>query len=335
MCSSDLLIEQGLLDFDTELATIVDLERSKSSSSIASKALRNVVAGSCNSGSAAGATPNCCCYVNDPRVRLRFLRSERFNPQKAAQRYFQSLSVLHEYFGDDALKRQLYISDLTTEEIRYLKNKGEFQLMNSTDSVGRRIYFVFFAASHYSLLRIKRRIHVFLLHSVVAEDVVAQRKGIVFVGSPDPLPASNSSASSSQLMASAGRGGNPASEMDIHVKSFREIIKGLPVNISATHLCFPNEQRFEAFVAVLLVVLGEDARARSISHTNSGSSIMQMMYTLQNFGIFDFPLTHTGTIKTKNVKDFVKARTAIDSFRRERSKQTKSGTGTIAFTTDE
>merc|ERR1712023_206210 len=44
------------------------------------------------------------------------------------------------------------------------------------------------------------------------------------------------------------------------------------------------------------------------------------MYTLQNFGILDVPLTPTGRIKTKHIKDFVKVRTAIDIFRQDRCK---------------
>ena len=49
-----------------------------------------------------------------------------------------------------------------------------------------------------------------------------------------------------------------------------------------------------------------------------------MMYSLQNYGILDFPLTYTGTIKTKSVKDFAKARKAIDLSRKERCKNTKA-----------
>jgi len=62
-----------------------------------------------------------------------------------------------------------------------------------------------------------------------------------------------------------------------------------------------------------------------------------MMYSLQNFGISDFPLTHTGAIKTKTIKDFITARVAIDAFRRERCKERMlaGGIGTVTFTTDD
>ena len=52
--------------------------------------------------------------------------------------------MLHECFGDDALMRQLHISDLTDEEMKCLKNEGMLQLLHSRDSVGRRTFFAFF-----------------------------------------------------------------------------------------------------------------------------------------------------------------------------------------------
>ena len=83
-----------------------------------------------------------------------------------------------------------------------------------------------------------------------------------------------------------------------------------------------------------MVLIGKQARLQTRLH--SESSIIEMMYFLRNFGILDFPLSHTGTIKTKNMYDFIRARTAIDRFRRERCKQQAVGTGVImAFTTDD
>ena len=52
--------------------------------------------------------PSCledCCYACTDYFRIRFLRSERYNPKKAAAQYCRTLSVLQEYFGDDALTK--------------------------------------------------------------------------------------------------------------------------------------------------------------------------------------------------------------------------------------
>ena len=81
---------------------------------------------------------NECCYVCTNYFRVRFLKVEQYNAQKAAIRYCRCLNVLHKYFGDIALMRQLYISDLRSEELKFLKNEGMVQLLHSRDSVGRR-----------------------------------------------------------------------------------------------------------------------------------------------------------------------------------------------------
>merc|ERR1712113_669215 len=83
-----------------------------------------------------------------------------------------------------------------------------------------------------------------------------------------------------------------------------------------------------------MVLFGKEMRSRSRIH--SGSSIIELMYSLQNYGVHDLPLTPTGTIKDKNMKDFVKARAAVDKFRQEQIQQKLPGTGpTTTFTTDD
>lgn len=82
---------------------------------------------------------------------------------------------------------------------------------------------------------------------------------------------------------------------------------------------------------MILAILGKEIRSRSRSHL--GLSIIEMMCSLRNFGVLDFPLTHTGTTKNKHIRDFIKARTAIDMFRQQRCDQQMQGTMTT-FTTD-
>jgi len=91
-----------------------------------------------------GSTDNndeCSCYVRTEYFRLRFLRVERYDPRKAALRYCRSLNVLHNYYGDVSLTRQLRMSDLTKQEIKFLKD-GIIQLLPSRDPLGRNIRFL-------------------------------------------------------------------------------------------------------------------------------------------------------------------------------------------------
>merc|ERR1712224_853115 len=71
--------------------------------------------------------------------------------------------------------------------------------------------------------------------------------------------------------------------------------------------------------------MGKELRSRTRSH--SGSSVIERMHSLQSFGVQEFPMTHSGTIKTKSMKDFITARTAIDEFRQERCKRQMKVTG--------
>jgi len=81
------------------------------------------------------------CYVCTDYFRLRFLRAERYDPQKAAVRYSKSLAVIWKWFGDVALTRQLYMSDLSDAEIKLLLD-GFVQVLPSRDRIGRRIFFL-------------------------------------------------------------------------------------------------------------------------------------------------------------------------------------------------
>lgn len=76
--------------------------------------------------------------VLTPEYGLKFLRAELFDARKAAVRYCKWLELLFEYYGDCGLMRQLYLSDLGTEELKFLK-AGHIQLLPSRDRMGRRI----------------------------------------------------------------------------------------------------------------------------------------------------------------------------------------------------
>ena len=70
---------------------------------------------------------------------MQFLRAERFDTAKAAVRYCSCLNFLQTYFGDYALERELYLSDLNAEDMAMLKS-GHIQLLpGQRDRFGRRI----------------------------------------------------------------------------------------------------------------------------------------------------------------------------------------------------
>lgn len=77
-------------------------------------------------------------FVNHDKYRLKFLRAEQFDTQKAAERMVRNLDLLYRYIGPEGLRRQIRLSDLDEISIAVMKT-GSFQLLQSRDRVGRRI----------------------------------------------------------------------------------------------------------------------------------------------------------------------------------------------------
>ena len=77
-------------------------------------------------------------YVNTDAFRLRFLRCELFDTKKAAARLVKYLDVVSEAYGPYALTRPILLSDLSREEMIFLRS-GCYQLLPYRDRSGRRI----------------------------------------------------------------------------------------------------------------------------------------------------------------------------------------------------
>ena len=74
----------------------------------------------------------------DRHLRIRILRSEEFDAQKAAEKFVKYLKFTHELFGTLALMRPIYFGDLSKDEQNILR-EGVLQLLPCRDRTGRRI----------------------------------------------------------------------------------------------------------------------------------------------------------------------------------------------------
>ena len=86
---------------------------------------------------------------------------------------------MYKYFGDVALTRQLRVSDLNDDEIKFLKNDGVIQVLHSRDSAGRRVLVRFLSFAHQFNASLMRPT-IYLVYSVLPEDVMAQKNGWKF-----------------------------------------------------------------------------------------------------------------------------------------------------------
>ena len=77
-------------------------------------------------------------FIDDEIFRLRFLRCELFDIQKAITRFISYLDLSYELFGEVALKRPIRISDLSKSELRFIR-KGFLQVLPYPDRAGRRV----------------------------------------------------------------------------------------------------------------------------------------------------------------------------------------------------
>lgn len=127
---------------------------------------------------------NCCfpknCYLNDDNVRLRFLRCECFNVDKAVQRLVNFLEYCTEIFGRYICERKMRLSDFNTREEELGLRTSRSQYLPFRDRSGRRVLASVGACNFHIPLKTRLKIRIFQ-HWVASEDVETQRKGIVIV----------------------------------------------------------------------------------------------------------------------------------------------------------
>jgi predicted house-cleaning noncanonical NTP pyrophosphatase (MazG superfamily) len=85
-------------------------------------------------------------YVNSPKIRLRFLRTERFDAKKAATRFVLYFDFKKDLFGETKLCKDITYNDLGEEDIKALK-KGFLQDLPARDRSGRAVLCIF--PSHF------------------------------------------------------------------------------------------------------------------------------------------------------------------------------------------
>lgn len=248
-------------------------------------------------------------YILSDTFRIRFLRATLFDIPKAAKKYFRYLDVLHTWFGEEALTRPLFLTDLTKRELTYLR-KGEHQLFPSRDRSGRRIMcHVGFRGKEYSIEELFRVRTYF--HEVLAQCEVTQKLGFVKIG----------------IVPSSGVAGHSGKNHTAAIYHLKRWLLSCPCRMVAFHLCCPYSVFMGLVRAVVFAVMHKDERAKVRVH--SGSQ-MENNFHLSGFGISprDIPLTYDGTIKYRNMAKFVRARNSIESFQKQQIKNNKDVIGT-------
>ena len=216
------LLQQSLEDFNRELLTIknspsriASLRNTKRSDPLKrfsrsnqrpppTDVLRNVIdTTSMEALPIQNATmPKHKCYLNDPDVRLRFLRCENFNAKAAAKRFVNFFELATEVFGDSVADRPIRLTDFLEtprgggRAKRYqLHEKKAFssskvQYMPFRDRSGRRVKVGVGGCNSELDLFLRIKINM-LLDWIASEDIETQQKGVVIVIWPFNPPTTN------------------------------------------------------------------------------------------------------------------------------------------------
>ncbi|KAG7373864.1 hypothetical protein IV203_012959 [Nitzschia inconspicua] len=269
-------------------------------------------------------------FVHDDDFRLQFLRAECYNTEKACSRMMTHMRLLEKYFGPQALTRPLRFSDFPKKEQSILRS-GFIQILPSRDTSGRLVSFdngsVY--ASDETTDPLPRMVRIYLVpvsvgrtvlpinstdgwflfqirmllyfSSIIAEDEESQRKGFVAVIAP------------SVNLWNVYRRAHSEEQGDA-----ADLYQGMPVRISAMHLCLPDGRDGKQLRALFfLKLIGETNRLRMRIH--STISQVDTVYQLTTFGIpvHELPLSSSGTVKTRNHLQWIKTRNLIEKERSE------------------
>ena len=95
-------------------------------------------------------------YMNTPNFRLRFLRCERYDCRKAAERLVRYVVYMNSEWGPEALERPLRLSDLerktgkSAKGVKRALKSGLVQILPFRDRSGRLIQFAHPAACNWN-----------------------------------------------------------------------------------------------------------------------------------------------------------------------------------------
>jgi len=263
------------------------------------------------------------CYVNDPEVRLRFLRAERYDSKNAVKRFVNFLEFAQELYGTFVADRPIRLSDFKTrEEKRALANSSN-QFLPFRDRSGRRV-FVSVGTCGYDITPRLRYKVLWYMYWIVSEDIESQRKGMIVVGWPSDNMNTNTNTSDDDTKSSeSDGGGSTGSEYNrweqtlrpnianLFVNYIAKSFKGMPMRIAAMHICFQDQPIYRILNSMVYFAVTNYAKARFKIHIGEP---LEIRYKLQGFGIpVDLlPLTYTLALKRQNHLQWIAFRKFIE-----------------------
>jgi hypothetical protein len=231
-------------------------------------------------------------YVQDPRLRLMFLRADRFDPDLAAKRLTKFMDMKLNLFGRDKLCQwHIGIDDLD-DDARFILQSGIFQILPSRDSRGR-VVTVISSNDHMRLQRTTKSTLQALFYSFwcIIEDETNQKMGFVSIV---------------YCLGQEERDIN--SEKRKSVSECTKVTLCVPLRLEVTHFCM-NKTGLHFSMSIATKAAGLFDRVRIRVHFGSP---LECAYALLSFGLPGsfLPFTEEGDLKTDNHKKWLLRRIA-------------------------
>eukprot|EP00526_Cylindrotheca_closterium_P009653 CAMPEP_0113635670 /NCGR_PEP_ID=MMETSP0017_2-20120614/18596_1 /TAXON_ID=2856 /ORGANISM="Cylindrotheca closterium" /LENGTH=424 /DNA_ID=CAMNT_0000546465 /DNA_START=68 /DNA_END=1339 /DNA_ORIENTATION=- /assembly_acc=CAM_ASM_000147 len=224
-------------------------------------------------------------YVHDQTLRMKFLRSEKFDIQKTSERFIRYFDCKLLFFGKEKLCKDITLQDLDKDDLKSLK-AGYMQILPIRDRAGRPVFIALPQRQTFKTPMNKYR-SLFYLCETMLDDVETQRRGITFV---------------------VYNVGNFVKEKyDSNAMEHTITIqKSLPFKPCSLHYCF-NDSGFRFVINIAMHFFGEDFRSRVKLHFGTH---LECSYSLMTFGcpVHSLPVSIDGDLKRKAHLEFIRMR---------------------------
>jgi hypothetical protein len=202
------------------------------------------------------------CYLNDPNVRLRFLRCECFDVSKAVNRFVSFLELTEELFGEYVADRPIRIFDFNTRREEVALQNSRNQYLPFRDRSGRRV-FVGVGNCGFDLEYDLRYKIMLFLHWIASEDVETQQKGVVIVAFPSDEGHADDEISWEKSI-------RPRMNQRLRVLQ-EKLSEAMPLRVTSTQSYYKDTPFFRAMST--LYYIGMNSRDRSLYKAQYGTLV--------------------------------------------------------------
>lgn len=236
-------------------------------------------------------------YVQNPAFRMMFLRSNRYNPEHAANHIVQHFDIKGNLFGSsEILGRDVFLSDLTHED-RQAINSGFIHLLPGRDASGRRVLCI--APMHRpkgSVTINCQRALWYTVMTTLMEDVDSQKRGAIAV--------------------LFNIGPNAQLEQLQFLREIGYVGSGLAQCLTGAHYCY-SDASMKPFVAGLQLLMNNEAQKTYFQPS-------QLFSTLETFGIpiSDCPISPDGSLDLSYHQQWIKEQEERDFIHSQSRKKT-------------